>query len=136
MKDRYIYKIYKDSVSNIHCQRFPIIYSNDQYIYYKEAGCKELTKVEVYRVHKTYSDTVEFGYFNSEPPQYIRDQFPNAEVLVKVERLKVGIRQHQYEIDYFTKRIDEHRQRMSEKIIQLNDLLSGIQAQCTETDNV
>lgn len=41
----YIYKVYR-SKDTYHCEQFSIIYSNNEYIYYKSKNSKELEKVK------------------------------------------------------------------------------------------
>jgi len=53
-KHKYIYQIYtSDGV--FHCERFPIVYSNTEFVYFKRNGSHSLNSVKFYSIQNPYS---------------------------------------------------------------------------------
>ena len=55
-KLKYIYKIYMSINKIAHCERYPVIYINDEYCYYKDSG-KKLEYISTSRIQKQFSSS-------------------------------------------------------------------------------
>ena len=53
-KYKYVYTIYKDN-DTINVEKFPIVYSNSEYVYYKFASKNELSKINIREVDEKYN---------------------------------------------------------------------------------
>lgn len=58
-KLKYIFEIYTDYMGNIHCEKFPIIYINEHYVYYKKSGDDMLTYVPVSNILSSFRQAIE-----------------------------------------------------------------------------
>ena len=54
---KYIHYIYTAD-HRVHVEKFPIVYLNDTCLYYKQAGSKELTKLDMFYVHPTLEQKI------------------------------------------------------------------------------
>lgn len=69
----YVWKIYVDSLIIYHCERCPIIYQNEEVIYYKRPGSHFLDMVLRHCILE-YHDKVCRGVYLTEPPEHIKVQ--------------------------------------------------------------
>lgn len=58
-KYKYIYRIYEDSIGDVHCTKYPVIYINSKVVYFKDARKQEyLANTSVDRVSDDFASWV------------------------------------------------------------------------------
>lgn len=69
-KHKYIYRIYASDDKVIHCEKYPVVYSNSEVIYFKDARKKEHLNYTMFRNVKeeylgiTSNDVSSYGYYD------------------------------------------------------------------------
>lgn len=64
-KLKYVYKVHQDSKDNIHLEKYPIIYINKYYVYYKANGDQMLNILSTRNIEEKFPDNYDFGRYNS-----------------------------------------------------------------------
>lgn len=62
-KQKYIYVIYASSDKVIHCQRFPIVYLNSEFLYFKTNQSKRLECIKTERVQDEFISPSSHGHY-------------------------------------------------------------------------
>ena len=57
-KKKYIYRLYEDKDGVPHVEKYPVIYINEKYVYFKVASKSELMRVDI---SDTYTSVVAYG---------------------------------------------------------------------------
>ncbi len=87
-KQKYIYYVY-ESDKTIHIEKFPIIYMNSHYVYFKHSRKHELEKVYVNNVKDTLADIFKKDYrFIYSSDRYFWNPAENPEEVVTMLKKK------------------------------------------------
>ena len=88
-KHKYIYYVYETADKTIHIEKFPVIYINSKYVYYKRHRKDELDKVYVGYVKDSLADVYNKDYkFISESDRYFWNDVDNAQDVVDMLKKK------------------------------------------------
>ena len=111
----YIYRIYYAN-DTLNCERYPVIYENKEYIYYKTARKSELSYARRNRCYKSldeykqgyvrYLDIMVFEAPKEDSLDEIKVRLEVAERHRRVERLKSQIERHKAEIEKIEKELE------------------------------
>lgn len=104
----YIYKVYKGTEGFYHCERFPIIYSNSKYIYFKQNGSEELE-----RYSRSYLYTKENIEQMFECKHYVPSGFMSLEPFAKEELKEYS--EKMKDVDKITKKVNLQRRYFNAK---------------------
>ena len=93
-KQKHIYVITYDG-ERLHCEKFPVIYLNLQYVYYRQNGCDELKKICFGSVRDTIDDA-DLVYLDRYGKRYVWNvpkdfNEKNAEYMKDVKKKKLKI---------------------------------------------
>ena len=116
-KYKYIYVITCDG-DRLHCEKFPVIYLNLQYVYYRQNGCDELKKICFGSVRDTIDDA-DLVYLDRYGKRYVWNvpkdfNEKNAEYMndVKKKKLKITYERLKKDCEYAKRRFKEAEEKL------------------------
>lgn len=80
-KRKFIYRLYDDRVGLPHIEKYPVIYINEEYVYFKVAGKQELGCKEIRYTKKGLSDYINKNYYGYTRESFFWEEDTNLECL-------------------------------------------------------
>ena len=124
-KLKYVYKVHQDSKDNIHLEKYPIIYINKYYVYYKANGDQMLNILSIRNIVEKFPDNYDFVRYNS-IYFWFSDSKTQEEVNKNFNELKYLALEHQK---------NQKIQQISKSIKEREDELKQLQKELERYNN-
>lgn len=123
-KLKYVYHVYESSDNVIHCEKHPVIYSNEMYLYYKAARKDQLIMTNVKNIYEKF---IKEDLDESCSSRFNRVYFEVDQELLKKMQVSVLIRGEEYKLKDLKKRRISLLQQAKDLQFKIDELTEEIE---------
>ena len=141
-KCKYIYRVYVSKTDEFHCEKYPIVYANNRYAYFKITGDERLNEISIARVLDNINDIPnDIPFYRGSSIYFWSDNCITKETFdifkkkMEVDRLKREMRQIENRLAYLKRSYELSAPKMEVLKKQLEELENEI-SKMDKTENV
>ena len=124
-KLKYVYKVHQDAQDNIHLEKYPIVYINQYYVYYKANGDQMLHILSIRDIKEKFPENYDFRRYNA-LYFWFSDYKTQKEVNKNFNELKYQVAEYKKnkkikEINNLIKNREKELQKLQEELKRYQD---------------